>query len=121
MSSLTRHFPSASRGSDVTSITRSDDTGCDKGNGLQDAKAGRLAFSERAVMAGSNLRLSQLVRGVGGARDVVLCTTGDGREVVALASEWPRVDVLRSADGSLGAVRRTTPDAKKRYPQPPRM
>ena len=87
----------------------------------QDSKAGRLAFSERAVMAGSNLRLSQLVRGVGGARDVVLCTTEDGREVVALASEWPRVDVLRSADGSLGAVRRTSPDAKKRYPQPPRM
>lgn len=113
MSFLVRHLPSASRGSDATSIMRSDDTGCDKGNGLQDSKAGRLAFSERAVMAGSNLRLSQLVRGVGGARDGVLCTTEDGREVVALASEWPRVDVLRSADGSLGTVTRTTPDSRK--------
>ena len=87
----------------------------------ENPQAGHLAFSESAVIAGSILRFSRFVRGVGGAYDVVLCITEDGREVVAFASEWPRVDVLRSADGSLGAVRRTSPDAKKRYPQPPRM
>lgn len=56
---------------------------------------------------------SQLARGIGGAHDVVLFTTRGGREVVALAGEWPRVDVLRRADGSLGAVMRTSPDSQK--------
>ena len=60
-----------------------------------------------------NLTFSQLARGIGEAREVVLFTTRDGREVVALASEWPRVDVFRRADGSLGAVTRTSPDAQK--------
>lgn len=68
----------------------------------QDSKACCLAFSERAVITGSNLRFSQLVRGVGGVRGVVLCTTRDGREVIALASEWPRVDASRLTDGSHG-------------------
>ena len=79
----------------------------------ENPQAGHLAFSESAVIAGSILRFSRFVRGVGGAYDVVLCITEDGSEVVAFASEWPRVDVLRSADGSLGMVTRTSPDSQK--------
>lgn len=79
----------------------------------RDIHAAEPRFAEEARIAGVTLRFSRLIRGIGGACDVVLCATEDGREVVALASEWPRVDVLRSADGSLGMVTRTSPDSQK--------
>ena len=79
----------------------------------RDIHAAEPRFAEEARIAGVTLRFSRLIRGIGGARDVVLCTTEDGREVVALASEWPREDRCGASCGQPGIVTRTNPDSQK--------
>ena len=71
------------------------------------------SFAEEARIAGVVLRFSRLIRGVGGASDVVLCTAEDGQEVVALASEWPREDHGSASSCQAEIVTRTSSDARK--------
>lgn len=79
----------------------------------RDIHAAEPIFSYEARIAGAALRFSRFICGVGGASDVILCTTEDGREVVALASEWPREDRCGASRGQPGTVTRTSSDSQK--------
>lgn len=62
-------------------------------------------FASRAVVDGLTLLFGRAVPGVSGAKDVVLCTTDDGKEFVVLASDWPRQ--------STNIVTRKSPSSQK--------
>ena len=62
-------------------------------------------FASRAVVDGLTLLFGRAVPGVSGAKDVVLCTTDDGKEFVVLASDWPRQ--------SANIVTRKSPSSQK--------
>ena len=79
----------------------------------RDIHATEPIFAEEVRIAGAILRFSRLIRGIGEARDVILCTTDDGQEVVALASEWPREDRGSVSRGQAEIVTRTSSDAQK--------
>lgn len=79
----------------------------------RDIHATEPIFAEEARIAGVTLRFSRLIRGIGRASDVVLCTTEDGRKVAALASEWPREDRCGASCGQAEIVTRTSSDSQK--------
>ena len=79
----------------------------------RDIHAAEPIFSYEARIAGAALRFSRLIRGVGEARDIILCTTNDGQEVAVLASEWPREDRCGTSRGQPGTVTRTSSDSQK--------
>lgn len=79
----------------------------------RDIHAAEPAFSYEARINGATLRFSRLIRGVGEARDIILCATNDGQEVAVLASEWSRDDRCGASRGRLGTVTRTSSDSQK--------
>jgi hypothetical protein len=79
----------------------------------RDIHAAESVFSHEARIDGAALRFSRLIRGVGGARDIILCATNDGQEVAVLASEWPREDRCGASRGRSGTVTHTSSDSQK--------